>query len=57
MLGWYKAGKNDYQQLQSVYVCSGTLDKIVIFTMYATMDKDKPESGWLPKTIIVQSKC
>ena len=31
--------KNDYQQLHTVYLGSGTLDKIVFFTMYTTVDK------------------
>ena len=34
-----QADKNDYRQLQTVYLSSGTLDKIVFFAMYATMDK------------------
>ena len=31
--------KNDYQQLQTVFLGSGTLDKIVFFTMYTTVDE------------------
>ena len=34
-----QVGKNDYQQLESVYPSSGTLDKIIIFTVCATVNK------------------
>ena len=34
-----QAGRNDYQQLETVYLSSGTLDKIVFFTMCATVHK------------------
>ena len=34
-----QTGKNDYQQLETVYLSSGTLDKIVFYTMYCNMDK------------------
>ena len=39
ILGMKQPEKNDYQQLQTVFLGSGTLDKIVFFTMYATVDK------------------
>ena len=48
-----QAGKNDYQQLKTVYLRSGTLDKIVFFTMFCTMDKvyvRQSELGWVSKT-------
>ena len=31
--------KDDYQQLQTVFLGSGMLDKIVFFTMYTTVDE------------------
>ena len=34
-----QGGENDYQQLESVYPRSGTSDKIIIFTMCATVNE------------------
>ena len=32
--------KNDYQQLQTVFLGSGTLDKLLFLNMYTTVDKE-----------------
>ena len=42
-----QAGKNDYQQLATVYLSSGTLDKIVLWIKYKYT---KSELGWVSKT-------
>ena len=48
-----QAGKNDYQQLETVYLSSGTLDKIVFLLCIVLWIKymyTKSELGWVSKT-------
>ena len=49
-----QAGKNDHQQLETVYLSSGTLDKIVFFTLCIVLwikyMYTKSELGWVSKT-------
>ena len=47
-----QAGKNNYQQLETVYLSSGMLDKIAFFTivLWIKYTYTKSELGWVSKT-------
>ena len=47
-----QAGKNDYQQLETVHLSSGTLDKIFLLcvVLWIKYTYTKSELGWVSKT-------
>ena len=45
-----QAEKNDYQQLETVYLSPGTLDKIVFLVLWIKYMYTKSELGWVSKT-------